>query len=175
MISKFTKMTQNQLLKFFQLQRQIFGVCPHTGSVFRLSDCHIYVKKKPEPDWLQQIETAQIRINRAEEKLAEKEGEIREKARIAGRNEATKMIRKIDTIFHPLKLNPDDSKVIFHPVDYVVFNGMKTGQMKNLILLDKAKAGADKRLQQSIQNVIAKKNYEWITLRVEDNGNIKEE
>jgi hypothetical protein len=52
---------------------------------------------------------------------------------------------------------------------------MKSGQMKNLILLDKAKDGSDKRLQQSIQNVIAKKNYEWITLRVEDNGNIKEE
>ena len=110
-------MTNNQLLKFFQLQRQIFGVCPHTGNVFRLSDCHIYVKKKPEPDWLQQIEAAQTKISKAEEKLDEKEETIREKARIAGRSEATKMVRKIDKIFHPLKLNPDDSKVIFHPVD----------------------------------------------------------
>lgn len=132
-------MTNNQLLKFFQLQRQIFGVCPHTGNVFRLSDCHIYVKKKPEPDWLQQIESAQVRINNATERLDEKEEAIRDKARIAGRNEATKMVRKIDKIFHPLKLNPDDSKVIFHPVDYIVFNGMKTGQIKNLILMDKSK------------------------------------
>ncbi|MBX7261662.1 MAG: hypothetical protein K1X26_08435 [Chitinophagales bacterium] len=168
-------MTNNQLLKFFQLQRQIFGVCPHTGNVFRLSDCHIYVKKKPEPDWLQQIEAAQTKISKAEEKLDEKEETIREKARIAGRSEATKMVRKIDKIFHPLKLNPDDSKVIFHPVDYIVFNGMKTGQMKNLILMDKAKGAKDKRLQQSIQKVIEKKNYEWITLRVEENGNIKQE
>jgi predicted Holliday junction resolvase-like endonuclease len=133
------------------------------------------VKKKPEPDWLQQIESAQMRISEAEEKLSEKEESIREKARIAGRSEATKMIRKIDSIFHPLKLNPDDSKVIFHPVDYIVFNGMKAGQMKNLILMDRTKNGTDKRLQQSIQSVIAKKNYEWITLRVEENGNIKEE
>jgi hypothetical protein len=146
-------MTNNQLLKFFQLQRQIFGVCPHTGNVFRLSDCHIYVKKKPEPDWLQQIESAQVRINNATERLDEKEEAIRDKARIAGRNEATKMVRKIDKIFHPLKLNPDDSKVIFHPVDYIVFNGMKTGQIKNLILMDKSKRTADKRLQQSIQKV----------------------
>jgi predicted Holliday junction resolvase-like endonuclease len=168
-------MTNNQLLKFFQLQRQIFGVCPHTGNVFRLSECHIYVKKKPEPDWLQQIEAAQTKISNAEEKLDEKEETIREKARIAGRSEATKMVRKIDKIFHPLKLNPDDSKVIFHPVDYIVFNGMKTGKMKNLILMDKAKGTSDKRLQQSIQKVIEKKNYEWITLRVEENGNIKQE
>lgn len=168
-------MTNNQLLKFFQLQRQIFGVCPHTGNVFRLSDCHIYVKKKPEPDWLQQIEAAQLKISNAEEKLDEKEESIREKARIAGRSEATKMVRKIDKIFHPLKLNPDDSKVIFHPVDFIVFNGMKTGSMKNLILMDKAKGTTDKRLQQSIQKVVEKKNYEWITLRVEENGNIKQE
>lgn len=168
-------MTNNQLLKFFQLQRQIFGICPHTGNVFRLSECHIYVKKKPEPDWLQQIEAAQIEISNAEEKLDEKEETIREKARIVGRSEATKMVRKIDKIFHPLKLNPDDSKVIFHPVDYIVFNGMKTGKMKNLILMDKAKGTSDKRLQQSIQKVIEKKNYEWITLRVEENGNIKQE
>lgn len=168
-------MTNNQLLKFFQLQRQIFGVWPHTGNVFRLSDCHFYVKKKPEPDWLKQIETAQLKISNAEEKLDEKEEGIREKARIAGRSEATKMVRKIDKIFHPLKLNPDDSKVIFHPVDFIVFNGMKTGAMKNLILMDKAKGTTDKRLQQSIQKVVEKKNYEWITLRVEENGNIKQE
>ena len=62
-------MTDNNLLKFFQLQRQIFGVCPNTGSIFRLSECHIYVKKKPEPDWMQQLEISQGRINSATEKL----------------------------------------------------------------------------------------------------------
>lgn len=168
-------MTDNKLLQFFQLQRQIFGICPHTGQVFRLSDCQIYIKKRPKPDWMQQIDAAQQRIYNAEEKLDEKESSIRDKARIAGRAEATKMIRKVDNIFHPLKLNPDDSKVIFHPIDYIVFNGMKTGQVKNLILMDKVKGNSDKRLQRSIQEVVKKKNYEWITLRVEENGNIKQE
>jgi predicted Holliday junction resolvase-like endonuclease len=168
-------MTNNQLIQFFQLQRQIFGVCPHSGNVFRLSDCQIYIKKKPEPDWLQQIEAKQERINRASENLDEKEDEIREKAREAGRKEADRLVRKIDKIFQPLKLNPDDSKVIFHPVDFIVFNGMKSGQMKNLILMDKAKGSNDKRLQKSIQKVVEKGNYEWINLRVEDNGNIAQE
>lgn len=168
-------MANNDLLKFFRLQRQIFGVCPETGNVFRLSQCHIYVKKKPEPDWLQQIEASQNRVNNAEERLDEKEAGIRENARIAGRIEANKIVRKIDKLFQPLKLNPDDSKVIFHPVDFIVFNGMKTGEMKNLILLDKAYSNADKPLQQSIKKVVEKQQYEWITLRVEENGNIKEE
>lgn len=168
-------MNSNQLIEFFRLQRQIFGVCPHSGRVFRLSDCHIYDKKKPEPDWLQQIEAAQDRIDRAAEKLDEREEGIRENARQAGRREADKVIRKIDKTFRPLKLNPDDAKVLFHPVDFIVFNGMKTGQMKNLILMDKEKGNTDKRLQQSIRQVVEKQRYEWVTLRVEDNGQIREE
>ena len=169
-------MTDNNLLKFFQLQRQIFGVCPNTGNIFRLSECHIYVKKKPEPDWMQQLEISQGRIDSASEKLDEREDNIRQQSREAGRKEAMKSVKKIDPIFHPLKLNPDDSKVVFHPVDYIVFNGMKAGQMKNVILMDKKKkASDDKRLQQSIEKVVQKKNYEWITLRVEENGKITEE
>lgn len=151
-------------------------MCPNSGAIFRLSDCHIYLKKKPENDWLQQIEAKQKRINKETEKLNEIEASVREQARIAGRKEAAKAIKKIDTIFNPLKLNPDDSKVIFHPVDYIVFNGMKSGQMKNLIFMDKEKqTGIDKQLHQSIEKVIEKENYEWITLRVEDNGNIIQE
>lgn len=168
-------MKDSELLNFFQLQRQIFGVCPNSGTIFRLSECQVYVKKKPLPDWMQKIETTQERINNAHEKLDDREYEIMEKARQEGRKQANRTIRKIDTIFHPLKLNPDDSKVIFHPVDYVVFNGMKSGQIKNLILLDKTKDSTDKRLQGSIRKTIEKGSYEWVTLRVEDNGNIVEE
>jgi predicted Holliday junction resolvase-like endonuclease len=168
-------MKDSELLAFFQLQRQIFGVCPNSGTIFRLSDCQIYVKKKPLPDWMQKIQAAQERIIKADDKLDEQEYEIMERARVEGRKQAAKTIRKIDTIFHPLKLNPDDSKVIFHPVDYIVFNGMKSGQMKNLIFLDKDKDSSDKRLQGSIRRTIENGKYEWVTLRVEDNGRIKEE
>lgn len=167
--------SNNDLIKFFQIQRQIFGVCPHTGNVFRLSDCQLYVKNKPAPDWMQKIETSQARIDKASAKLDDREDEIREKARIAGRKEADQIIKKIDKIFHPLKLNPDESKVIFHPVDFIVFNGMKSSQLKNLIFLDKAKGNHDKRLQQSIKKVIEKEDYEWVTLRVADSGSIIQE
>jgi predicted Holliday junction resolvase-like endonuclease len=169
-------MTNNQLLKFFQLQRQIFGVCPHTGNVFRLSDCHIYVKKKPEPDWLQKIEISQTKIDNISDKLDEREEEVAEQARIKGRRDASAAIKKFDKCFNPRKLNPDDSKVIFNPIDYIIFNGMKSGLMKNVLLVDSIKTTtADKQIQKSIDKVVEKGNYEWITLRIEDNGNIKQE
>ncbi len=166
----------NQLIKYFSLQRQIFGICPNSKRIFRLSDCPIYLKKKPEPDWLQRIEASQDKINSALVKLDEKESEIREKAKEKGRKEADKKVKKIDKIFNPLKLNPDDSKVIFHPVDYIVFNGKKEGQIKNLILMDGRKTDAnEKRLQKSVVKAVEQENYEWVTLKVEENGKITEE
>ena len=169
-------MTNNQLLKFFQLQRQIFGVCPHTGNVFRLSECHIYVKKKPEPDWLQRIEIAQVKIDNISEKLDEREDEVAEQARVKGRKEASAAIKKFDNCFNPRKLNPDDSKVIFNPIDYIIFNGMKSGLMKNILLVDSIKTNeTDKQIQKSIEKTVERENYEWVTLRIADNGDIKQE
>lgn len=41
-------------------------------------------------------------------------------------------MKQVDKVIHPQKLNPDDAKVIFHPVDYAVFNGMKDSNMDGL-------------------------------------------
>ena len=89
-------------------------------------------------------------------------------------------MKKIDTLLRPLKLNPNDAKVIFHPVDFIGFNGMNNNKnndgIKNLVLLDKEqKTGEQKLLQESIEAAVTKNNYEWLTLRVEENGNILEE
>jgi predicted Holliday junction resolvase-like endonuclease len=169
-------MTDNQLVKFFQLQRQIFGVCPHTGNVFRLSDTHVYVKKKPEPDWFQKIEIAQERINKLSEKLDLRADEVAEQAKVKGRRQADSAVRKFDEVFAPKKLNADDSKVISHPIDYIVFNGMKAGNIKNILLVDSFKeTSIEKQIQRSIDKTVETENYEWITLRIEDNGNIIQE
>ena len=74
------------------------------------------------------------------------------------------------------KLNPDDAKVIFHPIDYVVFDGMKKESIKNIILLDRQEKGTDHRaVQKSIERVVEQENYEWETLRVQEDGKIKVE
>lgn len=169
-------MNNNQLLNFFSLQRQIFGVCPNTGKIFRLSECQIYTKVKPAPDWYQKIEQSHLKIDKAEERLFEKEYTIRENANEVGRKEAIKVVRKLDRIFTPMKLNPDDSKVLFHPVDFVVFNGMKKKDLKNIIILDRKEKDSSKKLiQRNIERVIEKGNYEWITLRVREDGTFQEE
>ncbi len=79
-------------------------------------------------------------------------------------------------LFTPHKLNPDDAKVIFHPIDYVVFDGMKKESIKNIILLDGEEKRTDHRiLQKSIEKAVERENYEWQTLRVQEDGKIKAE
>jgi len=63
--------------------------------------------------------------------------------------------------------------VIFHPIDYIVFNGMKSGSIQNIILLDrKTKDKSNKKIQESIESAIDHEKYCWQTIRVCDDGKI---
>jgi hypothetical protein len=129
---------KSEMVKFFSLQRQIFGICPNCGGFFRLSDSKIFMRKRPVPDWMDEIKREKDRLTELEGKLEEKKGELQEKARQKGRKLAQKAIKKIDPVFAPRKLNADDAKVIFHPIDYIVFKGMKdTDSIKGILLLDR--------------------------------------
>ena len=46
--------------QMFAIQRKIFGVCPHSGELFRLSDCRIYRKSRPIGDWMDEADAEMI-------------------------------------------------------------------------------------------------------------------
>lgn len=171
---------EKEIINFYTSLRQIFGVCNSCDEIFRLSDCKIFQKSKTDSDWKESIDKEITQLDKLEEKLLEKIEEAKILARESGRKEADKLIKKIDKIFSPNKLNPNDAKVVFHPVDFIVFNGMNSNKgdstIKNLVLLDKdGKRGENASIQKSIQKAIDSENYEWLTLRVEENGKIIEE
>jgi predicted Holliday junction resolvase-like endonuclease len=167
---------KSDIVKFFGLQRQIFGVCPKCQDIFRLSGCKIYIRKKPIADWMDKITLEENRLDGLEEKLEEKKKDLQEKAREAGRKLAQRAVKKIDPVFTPHKLNPDDAKVIFHPIDYVVFDGLKKESIKKIILLDRQEKGTEHRgLQKSIEKAVEREKYGWQTLRVQEDGKIKVE
>jgi predicted Holliday junction resolvase-like endonuclease len=66
---------------------------------------------------------------------------------------------------------------LFHPIDYMVFRGMKdSDSIKGILLLDReAKDGNHRTIQKSIEKVVEHENYEWQTLRVQEDGKIKVE
>ena len=81
------------MLKFFQLHRQIFGICPNSGMFFRLSDCTIAGTDKPALDWMDKLEKSRKKIDKQEENLFAKESEMRANARIEGKKLAYKTAR----------------------------------------------------------------------------------
>jgi predicted Holliday junction resolvase-like endonuclease len=167
---------KSDALNFFNVQRQIFGICPRSGEFFRLSDCRIFPKKRPPPDWLEGLRKTADQLDRAEVRLGEKQEALREIARKKGRRQAMNIMKRIDPVFGPRKLNPDDAKVLCHPVDYVVFNGMNHSVMKNIILLDRNRRQPNSRaIQKSIERAVEKGRYEWQTLRVSPDGSINRE
>ena len=167
----------DDIVRFFAIQRNIFGLCPCCGEIFRLSDCRVYLRTKPQRDWMDILESKDNRLNRKEEKIDEIEEALREKARASGRRMARRAITRIDPVFAPRHLNADDAKVLFHPVDYVVFCGMKdSGIVKEIVLLDrKAQVPKRRRVQRSIEKVVEAGKYDWLTVRVQNDGTIVEE
>jgi predicted Holliday junction resolvase-like endonuclease len=164
----------SEITNYFKLQRQIFGMCPKCNTFFRLSDLKIYSKGKPLLDWMDKIDLENDRLTQLQEKIDEQEDAIRQKEREKGRLMAQRIVKKIDPIFAPRKLSADDAKVLFHPIDYVVFNGMNSEKtVKDIIMLDKiTKNSAHKKLQDSIEYAIEKESYEWQTIRVGIDGKI---
>ncbi|HTB21713.1 MAG TPA: Holliday junction resolvase-like protein [bacterium] len=163
----------NALLDYFRLQRQVFCLCPKCATIHRLSDLHLFLPHgKPAKDWLDSIEAEEFRLQEEEERIEEKRQHLQERAREIGRRQAAVQVKKVDRVFSPRKLNADDAKVIFHPVDFLVFQGMKEdGEVNRLLILDRKRNDKDQlRLQDSVQSAVSKKRFEWQTLRVTAEG-----
>lgn len=166
---------KHELVALYRAQRNIFGICPHSGEIFRLSDCKVFLRTKPKRDWKDELDRDSNNLDRVEQRLDEREDHMRETARKKGRKQASQMIKRIDTVFGPRKLNPDDAKVLFHPVDYIVFDGMKEASIRNLLLLDHSGMTGERRaLQQSIERTVSRGNYEWITVSIDNDGKVVE-
>jgi predicted Holliday junction resolvase-like endonuclease len=163
------------LIQFFTVQRSIFGSCPVCREFFRLSDLRLVHRRRS--DWMHELEVEESRLDDAEERLAVAERSLREAARKAGRAQARRLIRKLDPVFTPRGLAPEDAKTLFHPVDYAVFSGLsERDAVKGIHLLDrKVKRGEEQGIQRSIERAIGQGRYEWITFRVDNAGQVTQE
>jgi predicted Holliday junction resolvase-like endonuclease len=163
----------------FKTMRKTFCNCKQCGTVYRLSDsdCWEYDEDiDTANDILEKIQVELKNLEAKESKLREKLSETKSKATIDGRLAADEHIGRIDTLFKPLGLNPNDAKVHFHPVDFVVFNGMNDPvepKIKNIVLLDsKQNVG---KLQDSIRKCIEEEQYEFLTIKIKEDGTITTE
>ncbi|MCX8175472.1 MAG: hypothetical protein N3E51_04680 [Candidatus Micrarchaeota archaeon] len=156
-----------ELLSTFQLFRTILCICPHCNGIYRLSDLHLRAGGRPAKTWLDVLEEKSLRLDKKEELFEEKERKLREAAAERGRKKAASIIR--DLMIPSLsrfKFDPYDIKLITHPIEFVVFDGMNAGELDRIILLSaKAKSPTLLSLHKQIEIAVREKNYDWRVAR----------
>ena len=151
----------------------IFGICPCCGEPFRLNDARPHIRDRYPRSVFDDIDSEEERIDRAVERLEEQEMLLRAKAKEAGLKQAKKRLQKIDSVFSGARLDPQDVKVIFDPVEYVVFDGMKGGELRRILLLGHPPTSRPRELLlKSIEQTIEKGNISFKTLRILEDGGL---
>ncbi len=164
-----------ELFGAFQQFRKILCLCPCCGDIVRLSDLQLKTKKPVAKTWLDEHEKEMFKMDSRELKFEEQAEKLREKARAKGRKEAEVVFNKcIDSKFKALKLDPFDVKAIFHPIDFVVFNGMnKKDEVNNVMLLSRTcNNPALCKLRDHVKDLIKKNKYEWEVARISHEGKL---
>jgi predicted Holliday junction resolvase-like endonuclease len=153
----------------------ILAVCPceECRELFYLSEARPFLQGKQPHSIVDRLRAEEHRLDAAEEKLLQLEGALREKAARAGLKTTKKLLKKIDPVFSGAGYDPQDVKVIFDPVTYVVFDGMSDGNISDIALLARPPEDVStERLQKSIASVIKTGNFEFKTLHVDNEGTV---
>jgi len=159
------------LSAFFDELARLAGVCPGCGYVFRVTDAKPFKLVPHQPTVLDKIEAQQARIDTALEKLRQAELMLRDAARKAGLARAKRQLRRIDAVFTGAKLDPHDVKVLFDPVEYIVFDGMSRGKLRRVLLLSTDAADANRlAAHASVASAVNRGEVCFRTLRVSRDG-----
>ena len=166
-------MVQSFVQMFNQL-KTIHCMCPKCDNLMRISDLQLRSKEKTEKTWLDILDAKTKRIDKKEEKFTEEERNIREQARERGRKQVPKLINQsMKKNFAKLKYDPYDVKAILHPIDFVIFDGMNKGQVKDVTLISNKTTNPNmQRLHKAIAEAVKTKSYDWKILHVSQDGEV---
>lgn len=161
------------LVEVLNEMKRIYVICPCCGEPFRLSETTLYTKTAPPKTVFEEMDDARLRLERRIEKFDENEAAIREEARRLGQLEARRRLRVIAPFFVARKIDPQDVKLLFHPVEYVVFRGMQTDRCGSVDFIDHPPTNREReRIQRSLDSTIKAGNLEWQTFRIDDDGRV---
>jgi predicted Holliday junction resolvase-like endonuclease len=163
----------NSISEIFGALGQLMSVCPLCGELFYASEAHPYYEGHKPYSSLDKLRAEERRLQEAEQRLDDLEGALRERAAKAGLRATKRLLRKIDPIFSGSGYDPQDVKVMFHPVTYVVFHGMAQGKVTEVQLLATPPQNRiSEQVQSSIEHTVHQGNFEFRTLRVDGHGRV---
>ena len=165
---------------FFKEQRHVFGVCPNPDcrEISRLADIRISYEAKYAKDWLDVVQDQVRAWGEKKDDLEERKKEIKNKAiEKARRTILPKKLKSVSPLFEKPRIQPEDIKLVSHPIDFIAFDGLITeGALKRIVLLESQ--GSRKlrsTVESSIERTVGNDKYDWTTLRVDEEGKITQE
>jgi len=185
------------ILIYYKEQQYVFGVCPCCNKIFRLSDCSIYFEGKKFPlkqleylneqreivedkeDTLMELETHVDDVREEIEGLEEEykceiEPIIEKKYKVEGRKQALERIKKVDKVFTKRKIDQRDVRLLFDPIEYLVFRGLTDGEgISKISFVGKTpQSKRQETIIDTLEKSIRQGNYEFTLIRISDDGGI---
>jgi predicted Holliday junction resolvase-like endonuclease len=170
----------NVLVQTIDGIQEVLAICPCCGEIFRLVEGRFtFPKTRPKTCEYLDLIAFEGRVSDEEDRLCSAEERFDEKLRAqrqqcvdVGRRQAKKKLRKIDPTFSGRDIDPQDVKVIFDPVEYLIFHGLNSED--GLEFVEFVSRSPDSRMGEaivkSIDKTIRTGNVEFETLHMRDDG-----
>src|SRR6266571_8201804 len=151
---------------YFKEQRHIFGVCPNPEcrTLARLADIRVSYRGEYAKDWLDKIDDQTASWSEKQLTLEENQKEVkRESIEAARRTILPQKLQSIFSLFRKQRVQPEDIKIVSHPVDFIGFDGLITSEnLRRVVLLDSEhNKSYRKEIQQDISRVVDAAKYDW--------------
>lgn len=169
------------LATFIEDGQRLIAQCPHCDELFQVLHARfIFPAKDPGrcdyADLLAlQATTSRLsgRLDRAQERFELERDAISAAATALGQRKARRHVLRIDQVFSARKIDPQDVKVLFDPVDYVVFHGLNGKGVKEVRFMShEPESVQQERIVKAIAKVIKAGEVRFSTLRVNKEGGI---
>jgi predicted Holliday junction resolvase-like endonuclease len=172
----------NALVQTVNGMQQILGICPCCGELFRLVETKfIFQTLTPRTcEYLElvtlerRIADQDVRVSSAEERFVEQLSRQRNALVIQGRRKAKRRLRKIDPVFSARGIDPQDVKVIFEPVEYIIFHGLNSAGVTSLEFVSRPpETRSQEATVTAVDATIRNGNVEFETLHLRDDGSLE--
>lgn len=159
-----------RLLRGYQT---VFGICPCCGELFRLSEARLSIGRPSRRTVVDEIEADERALEDSIERFEAREDRIREAARETGSAAARLHLRRIAKAFTAQRIDPNDVKIIFDPVQYVVFAGYNGSGCTRICFVDRPPQSArGAQIMESLDRTIERGDIRWRVYRIDDKGQI---
>ena len=160
--------------------QEVLAICPCCDEIFRLVEGKfIFPQKRPMTcEYLDlialegKVSDEEDRVTSAEERFEDKLEQQRQQLTEQGRRQAKKKLMKIDPTFSAKGIDPQDVKVIFHPVEYLIFHGLNSGDGVDFVefVSRSPVSKMQEAVATSIDRIIRDGDVEFETLHMRDDG-----